>query len=257
MNCKIAADDYGMSVEINQAISYLVKKRIISKVSIAANESIEYSIGDFAENVECGLHINLTENPEIIKTDHGNKKSSLLKLLYLIYTGQLTINQIMENIDRQSKNLETKGFKILYLDTHHHVHIVPKILRSLIDHAKIRKINSIRCITMERKYLFFYLYSLIRFGFIKQIPKMILLYSMGVLMKKKLDEAKIDYCRNLVLMPLATGGDYRGLLKEFLSKFKDEDAELIVHPGLREETLKSDSYSDGRYIEYSSILNLT
>jgi hypothetical protein len=77
---------------------------------------------------------------------------------------------------------------------------------------------------------------------------------MGILMKNKLDKSNINYCRNLVLMPLAIEGDYPGLLKEFVKKFKDKDAELVIHPG-KLEAVQCDNYSK-RYIEYNSIIDI-
>lgn len=253
MLCKIVADDYGMSIEINQAISELVKKNIVSKVGVMANESIRYSVSDISDNIETSLHINLVSKPEIIGINHNKKKISLLKLLYLLYTRQLNINHILDSINQQYRILHSRGFKISYLDTHQHVHIIPKILKSVITYAKTKGIDSIRCITMERRYSFFYFYSLMRFGFFDQVPKMIFLYAMGILMKLKFDKVQIDYCKNLILMPLAGRGDYAGLLKEFLNKFKDKDAEIVIHPGLGAETIYDDGYF-GRYIEYLSML---
>lgn len=255
MPLKIVADDYGMSDEINSAISDLASKKVVSKVSVMANEAIDYSVNDLGENIETGLHINLVSNPAIIEKGSNKKKTSLLKLLYLIYTRQLNINQIIDDINQQAEILECRGFKISYLDTHQHIHIVPKILKPVITYAKTKGIDSIRCITMEKKYLCFYFYSLIRFGFLLQVPKMIFLYSLGNLMRLRLDKSKMNYCKNLILMPLAISGDYLGLLKELLKKFRDKDAELVIHPGLECETIEIDNYSTGRYIEYRSIIN--
>ncbi len=252
MPCKIVADDYGRSDEVNCAISELVNKNIVSKVSVMANESIKYLMSDIGKDIEVGLHISLTSYSKGPRMNQ-NKKISLLKLLYFIYARHLNINQIVDDIKNQHEVLEYRGFKISYLDTHQHIHIIPKALKSLIIFAKTKGIYSIRCITIERRYLFFYLYSLIRFGFLTQVPKMIFLYSMGTLMKLKLDKAKINYCKNLVLMPLATSGDYSGLLKEFLNRFKDVGAEIVTHPGLKAKTINTDNYSAGRYIEYCSL----
>lgn len=254
MGLKIVADDYGMSVEINHAISELVRKKIVSKVSVMSNESIEYSLSDIGE-VETGLHINLISYTKGIGINQ-DKKISPLKLLYFIYTKRLKIKQITDTIKHQFELLEDRGIKISYLDTHQHIHIIPRLLKLLIMFAKTKGINSIRCITMERKHLFFYLYSLMRFGFLTQVPKMIFLYSLGLLMKMKLDKSQINCCKNLILMPLAVRGNYSGLLKELLNRFKDEDAELVAHPGLETKTIKNDNYSSSRYIEYCSLLDL-
>jgi hypothetical protein len=77
----------------------------------------------------------------------------------------------------------------------------------------------------------------------------------GSFMKFKLNKAHIDYCKNLILMPLAQRGNYSGLLRELLARFKDKDAELVTHPGLEMKTNSPDNYSMGRYVEYCSILD--
>lgn len=250
--CRIVADDYGMSVEINHAISELIKKKIVSKVSVMANESLEYSMSDIGERAEAGLHINFMSDAGLTETNQ-DKKKSFLNLLYLIYSGKLNINRVIDNIEKQFKVLESKGFKVCCLDTHQHMHVIPELLKALIAFAKANAIKSIRCITIEKRYLFFYFYSLMRFGFFTQVPKMIFLYAMGKLMKLQLDKAQINYCRNLFLMPLAGRGNYQGLLEEFLDKFEDKDAEIVVHPGLEAGTSACDDYT-GRHIEYISIL---
>jgi hypothetical protein len=134
-----------------------------------------------------------------------------------------------------------------------HVHVLPRILDLMIKYAKSKKINSIRCISIERRHLFFYFRSLLKFGFFAQMPKMIFLYFIGMFMRSKLNKAKINYCKNIILMPLAGKGNYSGLLKEILHRFKDEEAEIVTHPGLEAEK-KYDNYSDGRNIEYHSLL---
>jgi len=254
MACKIIADDYGMSIEINNAISELVSKNIVSKISVMADEAFQYSLADI-ENAEKGLHFNLLSYEKKASINQ-RKNISPLKFLCFLYTKKIETDQIVDILNKQFNILVSKGFKISSFDTHQHIHIIPKLLKIIIMFTKTKRINSIRCITMKKKHLLFYVNCLRRFGFSTQIPKMILLYSAGAFMKLKLDKARINYCRNLVLMPLATGGDYSGLLKEILNRFNDEDAEIVTHPGLECKKIESDNYTAGRYIEYFSLLNL-
>jgi predicted glycoside hydrolase/deacetylase ChbG (UPF0249 family) len=254
MKCRIVADDYGMSEEINNAISDLVHRGIVLKVSVMANKYLEYSINDFGGKAETGLHVNFTTGMKSSGAKNGGK-SSLIKLLYLIFTRKLNIDFILDEVEQQYKEVENKGFKICHLDAHQHIHIIPKVLQSLIICARNKNIDSIRCITMELKYMPFYIISLMRSGFLRQVPKMIFLYSMGGVMKFKLNKAKINFSSNLILMPLATGGKYEELLKVLLNKFKNENAELVTHPGLETGSAMPDNYTDGRYIEYRSIVN--
>ena len=252
MTCRIIADDYGMSAEVNTAISELVCKNVISKVSVMANDSFQYSPDDI-KGAETGLHVNLLSYAKGVGINPKTKLSPL-KLLYFVVSGKMDINKIMENIKLQHAILEQKGFKVSHMDTHQHVHIVPKILEALISYARANRIGKIRCITMEPGHLFFYLSSLARFGFMAQMPKIILLYLAGILMKIKLDRVHIGYCKNLIVMPLAEGGDYEGFLNEMINRFKDSDAELVTHPAFEMNTDRLDDYTKGRYVEYCSLL---
>ncbi len=254
MGFRITADDLGMTEEINSAISELAERQIVSKVSVMAEGNLDLSLEDLGAHVEAGLHFNLTL-PLKYSSGQGIELSPL-KLLFHIVTGRLSKEQIMGYVEGQFEALVSKGFKFSYLDTHQHIHIIPFVLTALITFAKDKGIGSIRCITMEPGQMLFYLSSFIRHGFFKQVPKMLLLYALGGIMKTRLDREGIEYSRNLVLMPLAVGGDYPGLLKCLIERFRDSDVEIVTHPGMKPETIGPDGYGEGRYIEYSSLLNL-
>ncbi len=249
---KIVADDYGMSTEVNTAISELIRKNVVSKVSVMANDFFQYSHEDI-KGAETGLHVNLLSYTKGLGINPGTKLSPL-KLLCFVVSGRMDADKIMKNIKQQHAVLEQKGFKVSHMDTHQHVHIVPKILEALISYARTNRIGKIRCITMEPGHLFFYLSSLARFGFLAQMPKIILLYLAGILMKIKLNRVNIGYCKNLIVMPLVDGGDYEGFLKEMINRFKNSDAELVTHPAFEMKTDRLDDYTKGRYVEYCSLL---
>ncbi len=249
MRCKFVADDYGISKEINQAILDLSRRNIISKISVMPGDYVISPDTQIAQKVKAGLHVNLTSNIE--NNGRGkNKETSPLRLFYLCYIKrEINIGQLLDIILRQAEFVESKGIRISYLDTHQHVHIIPHVLMALITVSKRKKINSIRCITMRKRYFLFYFISLIRYGFILQVPKLVLLYLMGSIMKRTLDKHRIQYSMNLVLMPLALNGDYAGLMRSFYHRFKDKDAEIVTHPGLIQDT-GFDKYIEGRKIEY-------
>ncbi|GAB4534038.1 MAG: hypothetical protein Fur0020_00320 [Thermodesulfovibrionia bacterium] len=254
IGCNIVADDYGITDDVNSAILELVKKNIVSKVGVMVNDIIDYSIYDIRNyNREIGLHLNLTSY-ERGKGINPDKEIAPSKFLYYLYTNQ-DENMIIDNIDYQFEFLKRNGFKISYIDTHLHIHIFPKLSRLIINYAKAKGIDSIRCITMQRRHMIFYINSLVHFGFLRQLPKIIFLYSLGGVMKSILDISQMKYCKNLVLMPLAKDGDYSGLLRVLLKRFRDVDAEIVTHPGF-ETKIKYDRYTTGRYIEFCALINL-
>jgi len=252
MGCEFVADDYGISKEINQAIIDLSRRNVISKIGVMLGDHVISPDAQIAQKVKTGLHINLTSNTE--NDERGkNKETSPARLFYLCYIKrEINIDQLLDIILRQAEFVESKGIVISYLDTHMHVHILPKVLMALIIVAKRKGISFIRCITMKKRYLPFYFYSLVRYGFIMQVPKLIILYSGGVLMKRTLDKHQIQYSKNLVLMPLALNGDYAGLMRSFYRSFKDKDAEIVTHPGLIQST-GFDEYIEGRKVEYEAL----
>ncbi len=254
MGCCIVADDYGMAEEVDLAILELVKRNIISKVGVMVNDKIDYLAHYIRDNsIETGLHLNFTsyERGEGINPD---KVISPSKFFYSLYVDKRSNDHIIDDIDYQFEFLKTNGFEISYIDTHLHIHTIPKLLKLIVNYAKAKEINSIRCITVQKRHLFFYLKSLIRFGFLSQLPKMFLLYSIGERMKLILDIAQVKYSKNLILMPLAKGGDYPGLLRAVFQRFKDIDAEIVTHPGF-ETGIKYDRYTAGRYVEFCALLN--
>lgn len=255
MGCNIVADDYGIAEGVNSAISELVKRNIVSKVGIMVNDRIDYPANDIMNNnIVTGLHLNLTSY-ERGKGINPDKEIPASKFFYHLYVNKKDNNKIIDDIDYQFEFLRAKGFEISYMDTHLHIHTIPKLLRLIVNYAKAKGINSIRCITLQRRYLFFYLNSLIRFGFLAQLPKMFFLYSIGERMKSILDISQVEYSKNLVLMPLARGGDYPGLLRAVFQRLKDIDAEIVTHPGFETE-IKYDRYTTGRYVEFSALINI-
>jgi hypothetical protein len=255
MRCEFVADDYGIFKEINEAIIDLSRRNVISKIGVMQGDHVIIPDTQIAQKVQTGLHINLTSNTG--NEERGtNRETSPFRLFYRCYIKrEINIDHLLDIILSQAEFVESKGIRISYLDTHMHVHILPKVLMALVIFAKIKGINFIRCITMRKLYLPFYFYSLIRYGFITQVPKLFILYSMGFIMKRTLDKHQIQYSKNLVLMPLALKGDYAGLMKSFYRMFKDKDAEIVTHPGLIQGT-GFDEYREGRKIEYEALQNI-
>jgi len=240
---KIIADDYGMAPEIDQAILNLAKTNKVHKVSIMANQA--YTPAPLPANIETGLHIDLTTSRSLA---HPGQTISPRHLLLKPPSESYLVEQITAQLDL----LESHQFKIQYLDTHQHVHIVPRILQALIHIANTHQILNIRCLTMQSRHFSFYCKSLIQFGFASQLKKMLPLYAVGRIMARKLKRADIAYCANLVIMPLAGNGKYLDLLKSLRDYFSNKDAEFVTHPSFKID-LADESYTNGREIEYQAL----
>jgi len=251
----ITSDDYGISPEINSAIIQLIIKNKLTKVSVMYGDFVIPDTRINISNVLTGLHIDF-----IYRSIYSaNKKIVSISPFKLFLNCYFSRNfdklKYYQHIKIQADFIKSKGFKINYIDTHLHVHILPKILDILISFAKQNSIEDIRCITMRFKYFPKYIYLLIKNGFTSQVFKIILLYFFGFFMKKKLVKNNISFSKNLVLMPFAGKGNFNELLYQLLNLFNDDFVEFVTHPGEIQQK-PFDEYNEGRNIEYNSLTNL-
>ena len=59
----------------------------------------------------------------------------------------------------------------------------------------------------------------------------------------------------MIAMPLATGGDYPGLLQTLLHQFQHQNAEFVTHRGFASQHLPNELYVTGRTQEYQALLS--
>ena len=251
----ITSDDYGISSEINSAIIQLIYNKKLTKVSVMYGDFVIPDTRINFSNVLTGLHIDFIYR-SVYSLNNKIVSISPFKLFLNCYLSKnFDKFTYFQHLTNQADFIKSKGFKINYLDTHLHIHIIPRILDILISYAKQNGINDIRCITMNFKYFPNYIFLLIKNGFLLQVIKIILLYFFGFFMKKKLVKNNINFSKNLVLMPLAGKGNYNKLLYQLINLFKDDIVEIVTHPGEIQQK-PFDKYNEGRNIEYNSLTNL-
>jgi predicted glycoside hydrolase/deacetylase ChbG (UPF0249 family) len=228
----ICADDYGMAAEVDRGIEALAAAGVVDRVSVMAVNRL-HACSELFDGVGVGLHVSFTV-------------SSGLSLLR--YPERTLKNSIL----RQLRFVREKGYSIRHIDVHRHLHLLPPVRRALMEVAYENSIARVRCLTMPSRRWLGYLSALLRHGFAPQVPKMLLAYGAGAGMKRAFDRAGTRYCRTTVLMPLAGGGDYAGLLRTLLHRFAGSDAELVTHPGIA-AARRYDAYTDGRAREFEAL----
>lgn len=239
----IAADDYGLHPNIDKAIHTLAEKGILHKVSVMANAN--YTPKPLPDHIKTGLHVDLT-------TQHCLSGRPLAPSpFHLLRARHLSLTEIEMRIENQLAHLTSQGFKITHIDTHQHVHLIPTILQAVINIANKHHIPTIRCLTLQTRHYPFYMRTLLQCGFFKQSIKLHALYAGGLKMKSK----RLPPPPNLILMPLAQGGNYTKFLNAIIHRFQNQTAELVTHPGLPSD-IANEPYVTGREIEYQSLLSL-
>ena len=242
---KIAVDDYGLHPQIDKAMRTLVKQGIVQKVSVMANA--DYQADPLPDHIETGLHVDLT-TPRCF----GGKPfaSSPFQLLR---SPHLSVTALENRIESQYNHLISLGFKITHIDTHQHIHLLSPILQAILNFASTHNIPNIRCLKLQTRHHPFYIRSLLQCGFFKQAIKLQALYAGGYTIKSKLTHLKPP--PNLILMPLAQGGNYPKLFNKFVHRFQNQNAELVAHPGHLVD-IPNEPYIKGREIEYQALLEL-
>lgn len=141
----INADDYGISHDVNEAISLCFEKNYINQTTIMVNmpclnEAVELAKKNRFDN-KVGLHLNLVEGvplTEDIKStvlcnDKGIFDSRVMKTpKYRMRLDKKTSYAVAAEIEAQINVFLNLGIGIRHLDSHQHSHVNPSILKILL-----------------------------------------------------------------------------------------------------------------------------
>ena len=135
----INADDFGLTEGINNGISDCYKKGAIKDISlIADSNAYEHAVGLAKKNniKNIGAHIVLSE-----ETDPRRK---YYKFPWRYFLGTISDKDIYANVKNQISKIKNSGFDITHLNSHQHIHMVPRILKVFIRLAKEFSVKFIR-----------------------------------------------------------------------------------------------------------------
>lgn len=157
------ADDLGLSKPINTAVIEGYSQGILKSASLVANgeaflDAIENVIPQCPE-LGIGIHLNITEGKPICKdidtlTDKNLVfNNSYLQLLIKAYNPKET--KFLEDVEREfRRQIETimSKTKVTHIDSHEHIHSIPKIFNIVCRLAQEYGIKQVRT-HFEKYYL--------------------------------------------------------------------------------------------------------
>ena len=150
----IVADDFGLSAGVNRGIMETHRAGLVKSASLIVNlPGFDDAVRacSSAPALETGLHLNLTcglpsapaaKVPSLLGPDGGFL--SLPALLRRLVTGSMPAAELREEISAQLKEMKDSGLKISYIDSHRHVHMVPRLFRICMELAAENGIGAIR-----------------------------------------------------------------------------------------------------------------
>jgi len=151
----IAADDFGLTPRINEAIAIACRDGIVTSASLMVTGVGFESALDIVRRepkLDIGLHLNLSEgrpisNPSKIPTladSNGFLYKHPLKLAAALFKGRITTDDLEREIRAQIEKVAGSALSLTHVDGHKHVHVMPQVLRIISKVAPEYGIYAIR-----------------------------------------------------------------------------------------------------------------
>lgn len=225
------ADDFGMSNDFNKAVVDGYHLGLLKSTSICANgEAFEAAVHEIVPEcpkLSIGVHLNIIEGNSLITKEKFSK--NFLQLMYLSNNPDFLQETEKEFRAQIEKVLEHKQAD--HLDSHVHVHAIPKIFELTCKLAKEYEINQVRT-QFEKPY------------FVPDVFKHLnLTYPPNILKVALLNHFTFHNNRNLIkeyglkTNDYILGVGYTGMMDDKtiyhgLSSIKDENVtvEALIHP---------------------------
>lgn len=230
----VNADDFGLDSEINCGIIEAHKFGIVTNTSLvtcgrAFEEAIQ--LAKVYKDLGVGIHLTVNEERPILSRDKirtllDEDKGSFLNYPTFIrrfLSGRIVLNQMYSEFESQIEKFIATGLNPTHLDSHKHIHLIPKILEIVLELAKKFDIPRIRLSRIP----------IIRNLRSKRYLRMIEVLGLSVLANIQLKKIKRynintpDYCYGLI----DSGYLDENRLTDILNRLPTGTNELICHPG--------------------------
>jgi hopanoid biosynthesis associated protein HpnK len=162
----VNADDFGLTEEINHGIIQAHKKGILTSTSlVAAGEAFDEAVTLARQHptLDVGVHLTLVEErsisersrvPTLVNSD-GYFRKSAFSFLRDYVLNRIDMSEVRLELTAQIKKINDSGVPVSHLDSHQHIHILPKILRIVLQLAQDFHIEKIRAPFEQPKWQYF------------------------------------------------------------------------------------------------------
>lgn len=158
MSLIVNADDFGISEDVNCAIAECFEQNLIQRTTLMCNmpyakEAMELAVQrGFADKV--GVHLNLTAGMPLTNDIRSNRlfcnqlgefnAAFCHSLRYRFLMNAESGRQMQKELDAQLERYIELGGTLRHVDSHHHVHTNPSVLKTLIPLLKKYDVKSVR-----------------------------------------------------------------------------------------------------------------
>ncbi len=153
----VHADDAGKSGAVNRGIQRAHAAGMLTSLSVIANGAALAAACDWikTENLSAGLHVNLTEGAPLLAAgsvptlvqQHG-QFTGKWRLTQRMLAGGIRQKELTGEIRAQIERLLQMGLTLDHMDSHHHIHLLPRVAAVVAPLAREYGISWIRTISL-------------------------------------------------------------------------------------------------------------
>lgn len=257
----VNADDFGLTSEVNEGIIKAFRRGIVTSTSlIPSGDAFFQAVLFIRDNpkIDVGIHLTLVgeksllnhnEIPTLVDT-HGRFRKSAYNFVLDYMRNHISMNEVEMELDAQFEKIMKHGVSLSHIDSHQHIHILPKILEITIRLAEKYGIPHIRW--PKEKIRFEFVYSFRKYP---RLMQQITLNLFCIYSKKRIKPYSVGGFHGFF-----HGGEMgRSALIEILSAEENGISEIMVHPAAMRPESAMEAYSQWNYRwqeEYESLIDL-
>lgn len=253
----VNADDFGISRGVNRGIVEAYRDGLVTSASLMANlPSAEDALtrATTCPDLGLGLHLTLTAGrplcpPDNVPTlvDPDGQFFVLGTLLGRLSLGKVRTADLTRELSAQVEWALKRGVRPSHLDSHHHVHIHPRVAPVVIGLARQHGIGWVRC-PVERGP------SPALLGLApKDAVRTVAISTFGLMTRVLVRRAGLRTTRQFRGIGLGMGFGRAGLL-DTLNRLPPGLTELMTHPGIPDEELaRLTVFAEGRDRELAAL----
>lgn len=241
----INSDDFGMDKFVDEACLELNRKKKLNSISVIVNyPQLKNSISSLKKfNGFIGLHVNLTQQSPLSNKCKSLVKNSqfygLKKFILNYLCSKFSSKDIYEEIEQQILYLKSHNINISHIDSHQHIHHLPKIWNIVNNLAIKYKIPRVRRVNEKVK---------IDDNLKLKLKKLIFLFLNNI--NKKYNN--IEYL-DFIGLSLQEENNHKKNFQKIIQNYNNKRIEVMVHLGTKDFYYKSEKIKFGRIREYKTL----
>ena len=151
----VHADDFGLSESVNKGIILAHEEGIVTSASVmptAAASSAALDLSKTHPSLDIGIHLTLVGEwpalpakavPSLVRSN-GKFHEHATDLAKLYLRARINLSEVRGELDAQIERVLTAGIQVSHLDSHQHVHLLPGILKVVVELANRHGIPAVR-----------------------------------------------------------------------------------------------------------------